>query len=217
MRIPAIVSLLFLFPTLALCQQALVEKGIVEYYLSGAGGIGKRTLVYGGELGIGLNGEVALGVGYAGVDHKNPTWHTAAIAPSVTLAFHSQNENQQAILALHVGFTTGKVHENGGNQGKSLNLGLTGFGKTPLNSRVILMPGAGMVMALPLGERRGEAMAVGVSATAGFRFDWSSRSYGFIIPGLTIAGDIKAVTLEAGIGLKGKFKPQPRRDGGKPH
>jgi hypothetical protein len=212
MRIPAIVFLLFLFPTLALSQQALVEKGIVEYYLSGAGGAGKRTLLYGGELGIGLNGTAALSVGYAGVDHKNPTWHTATLTPSVTLAFHSKNERQQAILALNFGITTGKVYENGGNQGKSINLGLTGFAKIPLNPRVILLPGGGMVMAIPRGEHRGDAMAVGVGATAGFRFDWSSRSYGFVIPGLSIAENIKVVTLEAGIGLKGKFKPQPRRE-----
>ncbi len=211
MRIPANIFLLFLFPNLALSQQALVEKGIAEFYLSGAGGAGNRTLLYGGEFGIGLNGEAALSVGYAGVDHKNPTWHTATITPSVTLAFHSKNESQQSILALNLGITTGKVYENGGNQGKSINLGLTGFAKKPLNARVILLPGASMVMAIPRGEHRGNAIAVGVGATVGFRFDWSSHSYGFIIPGVSVAGDIKVVTIEAGIGLKGKFKPQPRR------
>jgi hypothetical protein len=60
-------------------------------------------------------------------------------------------------------------------------------------------------------------MVVRVGATAGFRFGWSLHSYGFVIPGFAIAGDIKAITLEAGIGLKGKFKPQPRRDCGKSH
>jgi hypothetical protein len=212
MRIPATVFLIFFFPTLALSQQALVEKGIVEYYLSGAGGAGKRTVVYGGEFGIGLNGEAALSVAYAGVDHKNPIWHTATITPSVTLAFHSKNDRQQSILALNLGITTGKVNEIGGNEGKSINLGLTGFAKKPLSSRLILLPGAGMAMAIPRGEHRGNVIAVGFGATVGFRFDWSSRSYGFVIPGVSIAGDIKVVTLEAGIGLKGKFKPQPRRE-----
>lgn len=212
MKILAIAFPVFLFPGLVLSQQALVEKGLAELYLSGAVGTGNQTRLYGGEIGAGLNGEAAISIAYAGVDHKNPTWHTATITPSVTLAFHSKNTREQSILALNLGVTTGKANENGGNQGKSINLGLAGFMKKSLNSKVILLPGAGMAVAIPRGESRGSAMAVGVGATVGFRFDWAPESYGFIIPGVSIAGDIKALTLEAGIGFKGKFKPQSRRE-----
>jgi hypothetical protein len=64
-----------------------------------------------------------------------------------------------------------------------------------------------MTMAIPLGNWPGNTMAAGIGATVGFRFDWSSRSYGFVIPGVSVAGNI-----EAGIGIKGKFKPQMRRE-----
>lgn len=212
MKIRATVFLVFLFPALALSQQALVEKGLAELYFSGAVGVGNQTRLYGGEIGAGLNGEAAISIAYASVDHKNSTWHTATITPSVTLAFHSKNTREQSILVLNLGVTTGKASEYGGNQGKSINLGVAGFVKKPLNSKVILLPGAGMAIALPRGESRGSAMAVGVGVTMGFRFDWAPESYGFIIPGVSIAGEIKAVTLEAGIGFKGKFRPQSRRE-----
>lgn len=144
MKIRATVFLVFFFPTLALSQQALVEKGFVELFFSGAAGIGTQSRLYGDEIGAGLNGEAAISIAYASVDHKNQTWHTATITPTVTLAFHSKNTREQPIMALNFGVTTGKAN-------------------------------------------------------------------GFIIPGISIAGGIKALTLEAGIGVKGKFKPQPSR------
>ena len=166
MRTPAIIFLLFLFPTFSLSQQALVEKGLAEFYLSGAGGAGKGTWLYGGELGIGLNEEAALSVGYAGVDHENPTWHNTTVTPTLAFAFHSKNQREQSVVTLNLGVTTGKVYEQGGNQGESFNLGLSGFVKKPLNSKILFMPGGGMTMVFPLGQQRSGGMAVGVSATA---------------------------------------------------
>ncbi|MBC6951067.1 hypothetical protein DWB58_24320 [candidate division KSB1 bacterium] len=48
--------LVFLFPALALSQQALVEKGFVELFFSGAAGIGGQSRLYGSEIGVGLKG-----------------------------------------------------------------------------------------------------------------------------------------------------------------
>ncbi|MCL4707371.1 hypothetical protein KJ068_19620 [bacterium] len=56
MKIRATVFLVFLFPALALSQQALVEKGFVELFFSGAAGIGTQSRLYGGEIGVGLKG-----------------------------------------------------------------------------------------------------------------------------------------------------------------
>ena len=212
MKIFVIALPLVLFPTLALSQQALVEKGFAEFYLSGAGGAGKGTWLYGGEFGIGLNGEAALSVGHAGVDQENPTRHSTTVTPTLTLAFHTKNQREQSIVAFSFGVTTGKLDEQSGNKGQTLNLGLSGFVKKLLNSRVVFMPGGGITMVFPIGQQRSTGMAAGVSATAGFRFNWAPSSYGFIIPGVVIAGDVKTVTIEAGIGIKGKFKPQTRRE-----
>ena len=202
----------FLLPTLALGQQALIEKGFAEFYLSGLGGVGKQTLLYGGEFGIGLNGEAALSVGYAGVDHENPTWHTATVIPAVTFAFHTKNKREQSVITVSLGISTGKLYDEGGHQGKAFNLGVGGLVKKPLNPKVTFLPGGSMAMAIPLGNNSGATMEAGISATAGFRFDWSSHSCGFVIPGVSIAKNIKAVTLEAGFGFKSKFKPQTRHE-----
>ncbi|MDZ7364239.1 MAG: hypothetical protein ONB46_26535 [candidate division KSB1 bacterium] len=101
-----------------------------------------------------------------------------------------------------------KTKYNGARQAQAFSFGFFSMASSKINPKIIFAASGGMDLLIPLeNSNNSNSFASAITVAAGFRFALTPHLNFFIIPGASIAQDIKAITISAGIGTKGVFSP----------
>lgn len=186
-----------------LAQQAFMSKGVSEFYLSGASGLGSNLRAYGGEIGVTADGKVGVSVDYNQIELQNPYRASSSIASVVTVAMHKRKGKECSVVALRCGL----AFNSNTPRTRGFVFGVWGMAKYRLSHRIIFSPGAGadwiLLKSIPATYNSTSKITVALSGSAGFRFIFSRHSYAFLTPGIGFSEGIWIAGIQAGIGIKG--------------
>jgi hypothetical protein len=209
LKIVLVVFIVLLPICLAYSQETLFEKGTVELYLAGGSGWAKQAFLYGGEIGVALDGFVGLSFAYGKVEQQAPYQdEVQSFSPILTVALRGPKQKSHSFIGIRAGLASVKTKYYGARQAQAFSFGFFSMASSKINPKITFAASAGMDFLIPLeNSNNSNSIASAVTAAAGFRFALTPHLNFFIIPGASIAQDVKAFVISAGIGAQGVFSP----------
>jgi hypothetical protein len=185
----------------------LFEKGTVELYLAGGSGWAKQASLYGGEIGVALDGTVGLSLAYGKVEQQAPYQDEVQSFSSIlTVALRGPKQKGHSIMGIRAGLVSVQTKYYGAREAQAFSFGFLGLASSKINPKITFAASGGMDFLIPLeNPNNSNPIASTITATAGFHFALTPHFDFFIIPGASIAQDVKAFVISAGIGAKGVF------------
>lgn len=180
-------------------QQMLVEKGVSEFYIGGAAGIGNGNSATAGEVGIGIDGIVGLNAGFSSMHDNSVATRVAFVVASI--AVHGRNGKLPSLLGMRAGYLKGEESD-------AFDFGF-GILVAPRGTRTLILTlGGSADLLFPITDSRYRyrsrtSLQTAIGFTAGARLGISRNVYCFVGPAVAIAQNNTIFSLGAGFGIRG--------------